>query len=267
MRATIFYYKLLLLLAPLALTFSCMNRLFLYPSTERIRTNQQQYKIPFLGGELEIWRSSFGGGEPSAFVLEFVGNAARAEYGSFLPQNAFAEKSAEVWMVNYPGYGGSTGPAKLRSNVLAAEAAYQELTKVAKDKPIFFAGNSIGTTAALYLGARHSSAGLLLQNPPPLQRLVLGRFGWWNAWLIAGPVALWLPSELNSIKNARASKAPAIFFTAEDDNVVPARFQQMIVDAYTGPKTHILMPNQGHNEGLNQVAQRSLSQFIAACLL
>src|SRR5690348_13115643 len=58
-------------------------------------------------------------------------------------------------------------------------------------------------------------------RPPPMRQLILGHDGWWNGWLLAGPVARSVPSELDSIANAKAVTAPAVFILAGRDDVVP----------------------------------------------
>ena len=247
-----------------------MNRLFLFPSDHPIATpNQTRKTLPLGDGILEIWVSQYGppsAAGPRASVLEFVGNGSRAEYGSSFLSYASVEVLTEVWVVNYPGYGGSTGPAKLRSIPLAAEAAYRELSEVADGRPILLAGTSMGTTAALYLAARHEARAVMLQNPPPLQRLVMGRFGWWNLWLLAAPTALWLPDELNSVKNAAKVRAPLLLLMAEQDQVVPIRFQRLIANAYAGPRQVIEMPKIGHNDGLTPDAVSALASFLSGHL-
>src|SRR5213076_1731280 len=113
----------------------------------------------------------------------------------------------EVWGVNYPGFGGSSGPARLARIGPASLAAYDELRKVAGTRPIFVFGASLGSTADLHIAAQRPVAGLILHNPPAIRQMILRQFGWWNLWLLAGPLALQIPRELDSIANARASRA------------------------------------------------------------
>ena len=66
--------------------------------------------------------------------------------------------------------------------------------------------------------------------------MALRQFGWWNLWLLAAPLAAQLPRDLDSIANAKASHAPAIFLLAEKDEVVAPRYHRLVVDAYGGEK-------------------------------
>ena len=210
----------------------------------------QRRALAFQSGELEVWveRSPAAQSrEPEAFVLGFVGNAARAEYLAAPEAWQWQDKPVEVWAVNWPGYGGSTGPARLSKLAPAGLAAYDELARVANGRPIYVHGTSLGTAVALHVAANRKVAGVILQNPPPLRALILGRFGWWNLWLAAGPVALQVPADLDSIENARRCTAPGVYFTCENDTLVPPDYQRRIVDAHAGPKRHVILRNADHN--------------------
>ncbi len=84
--------------------------------------------------------------------------------------------------------------------------------------------------------------------------MILRRFGWWNLWLLAGPVALQIPKDLDSIENAKAIHAPAIFLLAEKDEVVPARYHRLVVDAYAGEKRVISLRGAYHNDPIEGAA-------------
>src|SRR2546421_172087 len=74
--------------------------------------------------------------EPVAFHLEFSGNGSRAEHTAAPVAAQWGDRAVEVWGVNYPGYGRSTGPARLRDFPRAGLAVYDELAKVANGRPI-----------------------------------------------------------------------------------------------------------------------------------
>jgi hypothetical protein len=206
------------------------------------------------GAPVEIW--VVGPAHPEAYVLTFYGNADRADW--HVPNHAAQLPNAQIWGVNYPGYGGSAGPATLRGVVAAAEAAYDDLAKHAAGEPIFAFGESLGTTAALHLAATRKIDGLVLVNPPPLEQLVLGKFGWWNMWLVAFPVANQIPRDLDSLHNASLCSMPAVFVTAENDDVVPPAYQRRIMSAYAGPKEIIVVPGGTHNSGVSSETEQHI---------
>jgi pimeloyl-ACP methyl ester carboxylesterase len=174
------------------------------------------------------------------------------------------DHAVEIWGMNYPGFGGSTGPARLARIGPAALAAFDELKRHARDQPIVVYGASIGTTAALHVGASRPAgvAGLILHNPVPLREMILRRFGWWNLWLLAGPVALQIPKDLDSIANAQAIRAPAIFLLAEKDEVVPPRYHELVLNAYAGEKRVIRLPGAYHNDPIEGKALTDLNDAL-----
>ena len=231
----------------------CADHLIIYPSTERIETHGAERRIvDFEGGALEIWTARSPGAlgeEPRAIVLSFIGNADRAEYVSGEVEE-WGDRPVEMWRVNYPGFGGSTGPARLSRFPVAALAAYDAAAKEANGRPIFVQGMSLGTTSALYVAAHRPAAGLLLRSPPPLRQLILGKFGWWNLWLLATPVALGVPGDLDSLRNAAAVKSPAVFVLIDTDEVIPIKYQRMVASAYGGPSRQVVSESGGHNSPL-----------------
>jgi pimeloyl-ACP methyl ester carboxylesterase len=192
-------------------------------------------------------------GQPQFYVLRFYGNADRADRWVAAEAEMWNNRAVEVWGMNYPGFGGSTGPARLARLGPAALAAFDALKRAAGDRPIVVFGASLGTTTALHVAAHRQVAGLILHNPPPLRQIILRQFGWWNLWLLAGPLAQKIPADLDSIANARAVRAPAIFLLADRDEIIAPRFQRLVVDAYAGEKRVIQLAGADHNSPVEGV--------------
>src|SRR5262249_57103878 len=105
------------------------------------------------------------------------------------------DRAVEIWGMNYPGFGGSKGPARLSKIGPAALAAFDELQRQAMSKsavepavpsrsssnpalrtahttaPIVSFGTSIVVTPPLHVAAQRRAAGLILHNPPPLPQI------------------------------------------------------------------------------------------------
>src|SRR5438552_17993222 len=176
------------------------DHLILFPTSAPIDAGAAVRKtIPFQSGELELWtaisRRAQQKGRVDTYILRFYGNADRAERWVAAEAEEWNDRAVEIWGMNYPGFGGSTGPARLSKIGPGALAAFDELKRHAVDRPIITYGASIGATAALHVAASRPAgiAGLILHNPPPLREMILRRFGWWNLWLLSGPVALQIP--------------------------------------------------------------------------
>src|SRR5437667_3904179 len=160
--------------------------------------------------------------------------------------------------MNYPGFGRSTGPARLTRMAPAALTAFDALRSNAGERPIVLFGASIGSAPALYVAAHRSVAGLILHNPPAVRQIILRQFGWWNLWLLASPLAAQIPRELDSVANAKAVHVPAIFLLAEQDEIIAPRFQQLVVDAYAGDKRIIHLRGAHHNDPIEGTALTEL---------
>jgi len=246
------------------------DRLILFPTRSPIDAGGAVRKtIPFEDGELEIWtaqsRRTQQQGRADVFILRFYGNADRADRWAAIEAEMWNNRAVEIWGMNYPGFGGSTGPARLSRIGPATLAAFDELQRQATSQsataPIVLFGTSIGVTAALHVAVSHPTeiAGVILHNPVPLREIILRQFGWWNLWLLAGPIALQIPQDLDGIANARASRAPAIFLLAEKDEIVAPRFHQLVVQAYAGEKRLIELRGAHHNDPIEGTALADLN--------
>src|SRR5207248_95805 len=110
-------------------------------------------------------------GHADIFILRFYGNADRADRWAAVEAGMWNDRAVEIWGMNYPGFGGSTGPGRLSRIGPATLAAFDELKRQAAYRPIVPYGASIGATAVLHVAAsrRAGIAGLILHNPPPLR--------------------------------------------------------------------------------------------------
>ena len=242
------------------------DHLILFPTKAPIGAGGAVRKtVPFQHGELELWTAQSRRAQEKdtadIYVLRFYGNADRAERWVAVEAEMWNDRAVEIWGMNYAGFGGSTGPARLSRIGPAALAAFDELKRHAVDRPIVPFGASIGATAALHVAAQRPVAGLILHNPVPLREMILQRFGWWNLWLLAGPVALQVPKDLDSIENAKAARARAIFLLSERDEVVAPRFHRLVVNAYAGEKRVIALRGAYHNDPIEGTA---LADFYGA---
>ena len=244
-----------------------LDRLILFPSSSQIDAGAAKRRgLPFEGGELEVWtatsRRAQEIGRPDLYILRFYGNADRAERWVAEEAEMWRGRKVTVWGMNYPGFGGSTGPARLARIGPAARAAFDALKQEPGGRPIIVFGTSLGATVALDVAAHCQVAGLILQNPPPLREIVMRQFGWWNLWLLAGPLARKIPGELDSIANARAIRGKAVFLLSGRDEVVAPRYQKLVVDAYRGEKRVIQLPRARHNSPLDEDSLSKLQEEL-----
>lgn len=239
------------------------DHLILFPTTAPIDAHGAVRKaVPFENGQLELWTAKSQlaqkKGHVDVCVLRFYGNGDRADRWVAAEAEAWNNRAVEIWGMNYPGFGRSTGPARLNRIAPAALTAFDTLRSSAGERPIVLFGASIGSAPALHVAAKRSVAGLILHNPPALREMILRQFGWWNLWLLAGPVALQIPHDLDSIANSKSVHAPAIFLLAEQDEIVASRYQRLVVDAYVGQKRVIALRGAHHNTPIEGVGLADL---------
>ena len=117
------------------------DHLILFPTRTPIDAGGAVRKtIPFENGQLELWiaqsHAARSKGNADVYVLRFYGNADRAERWPTDEAEMWNDRAVEIWGVNYPGFGGSTGPARLSKIGPAAVAAFDALRHYANDRPI-----------------------------------------------------------------------------------------------------------------------------------
>lgn len=243
------------------------DRLVLRPSRQPIDCNGKQRRlIDCACGTIEVWTQSVGCCDPDqadVMVLKYVGMAGRAERANTTPLEYWPDLRGQVWAVNFPGYGGSSGQASLANVAEVARASYRAIADAAPGRPVFVVGNSLGTLSALLVAARFPTAGLILRNPLPLRELIVGRHGWWNLWLGAALIAGQVPAELCSIRNARSCQAPAVFISSQRDRVVPRSFQQKVIRGYAGPRRVVRLGDADHASPLTSHQHVALARRLA----
>jgi pimeloyl-ACP methyl ester carboxylesterase len=159
---------------------------------------------------------------------------------------------AELWAVNCPGYGCSSGRASLSKLARVAEGVCRELARVAGGRDVLVVGSSLGTVAALYVAAHRGVSALLLRNVLPLRELIVGHHGrsglWLGSWLLSRAV----PTPLDSVANAVRCSVPCLFVMSERDRTIPTVYQKQVINAYAGPHQVMRLPDADHADLLSE---------------
>lgn len=239
-----------LLGATCVLCFSaCNGRPFLYATHAPVATRAEAVSIPgegrfFRDRDITLFHQRFGTDceEGAVHVVAYGGNAmpvqTMVEHVEETLQPWWKERCVEVWALNYPGFGPDQGRASVRAAASAARQAYRFVESKAGTSPVVF-GYSFGGSLALHVAATATEApsALIVERTPAIPRLILGRFGWWNLWLAAGPMALSLPRSLWARSNARRLEhVPALFVLGIKDAAAPPTNAFSIASAYAGPR-------------------------------
>lgn len=97
-------------------------------------------------------------------VLYFHGNMTNIErYARYAPM--FTKNNYEVWMIDYPGYGKTTGKRTEQMMYDDGILFYELATKQTPAENIFLYGKSLGTGVASYVASNKPCKQLILETP------------------------------------------------------------------------------------------------------
>ncbi|MFN2373234.1 MAG: alpha/beta hydrolase [Cyclonatronaceae bacterium] len=176
-------------------------------------------------------------------VLFFHGNAGNIS-GRIESIRQFHQLGLDVFIVDYRGYGKSTGRPNEKGLYTDALAAYDYLTQelgIPADSLIIF-GRSLGGSVAAYLASERPAAGLALESTFTSVPDVAS--GYYPVY----PVGLLTRYKLPTIAYLQKFDGPVLIAHSPDDELISYRFGRELYDAATGPKQFLEMRG-GHNDG------------------
>lgn len=180
-----------------------------------------QFSQPFTelnikaAGDRNINIIQFASGESSkGVVLYFHGNMRNIErYAGFAP--LFTKHQYDVWMIDYPGFGKSTGKATEKRMCNDALMLYELAEKKFTRQNIIVYGKSLGTGIASYVAANRPCKKLMLETPYYSMKDLARHY------LFLFPVNLLLKYTLPTYKNLKHTTAPVTLFHGTKDEVIP----------------------------------------------
>ena len=190
-----------------------------FPTPETEHPDAQALWIESAGERLKVWAVERPG--PRA-LLYFGGNAddVAGHIESFIA--AFPNHS--LYLVNYRGYGGSTGQPSEAALFADALATYDRVR--AEHSEISVMGRSLGSGVAVYLASERPVDWLVLVTAfDSLVNVARAHFRWL-------PVGLLMRDRYESASRARAVAAPVLVVIAADDEIVPRACSEALTQAF-----------------------------------
>jgi len=176
--------------------------------------------------------------------LAFHGNAGnvadRARVFKFLHDAA-----ANVFAVEYRGYGKSEGVPSESGLYLDAEAAFDYLVtakRVPPEKIISF-GQSLGTAVAARLAAQRNVAGIVLEAPFPSAAQVVRQ----KMWFFPG-LSLLVLNQLDTERQLQKVNTPILIVHCTQDPVIPFGLGKAVYEKAREPKTFLPIDGYCHEE-------------------
>jgi uncharacterized protein len=136
------------------------------PSTHRFQFEQPftELNIPVENRNLSVVQFHVSTPKRKGIVLYFHGNMRNIErYANQAP--LFTQNGYDVWMVDYPGFGKSTGKRTEEVMYKDAQLLYNMALKEVSADSLVIYGRSIGTGVASYLAAHLPCQQLILETP------------------------------------------------------------------------------------------------------
>ncbi len=224
------------------------NQLIFRPSGQATRTPhdihlgfEQVWLRTERGSQVHGWWVPAEGGRK--VVLFFHGSD--GNISCELPSLHFLHAlGVSVLMVDYPGYGQSSGRPSEQGCYDAAEAAWsfvREQHRFAAQGVIIF-GQSLGSAVSVYLAARYPCAGLVFQS------------GFSSVPDMAARVYPYLPArwfcltQMNSLERVACCRCPVLVLHSEDDEHIPIAQALRVYARARGPKKFMRLhgPHQSH---------------------
>lgn len=169
-------------------------------------------------------------------VLYFGGNNETVFYSADPFDKLFPDHA--VYLINYRGYGHSSGSPNERALLSDALQLYDHL--LASHRSVSVIGRSLGSGVACYLAAHRPVAGVVLITPfESIVRVAQHLFPIYPAsWLVQERFA--------SIRYAAQIQAPTLILTAEHDEIIPASHPRRLAEVLSDVRL-AEVPEAGHN--------------------
>lgn len=231
--------------------YATQRRQIYFPTPQSRNSLAENFFLPVAGAKLKIWALHQ---ECEPAVIYFGGNAEDvagdiAGFALLLPTYA-------IYLVNYRGYGGSTG--KPTETALCNDAVTIFDALADKHRDISVIGRSLGSGVAVHLGALRPVKKLVLVTP------FASLTGVAKAHLPFLPISWLIKDRYDSAAKTSGIKAQVLMIIAENDEIIPREQSEMLLKAFAEkPCEVVIIPTAGHNtlDDHNQYHQTLKSFF------
>ncbi len=172
-------------------------------------------------------------------VLYFGGNGDSMAYSAFLFAKQF--KNRAIYLVNYRGYGGSSGEPTEEGIYSDALFIFDQLKS--KYSNISIMGRSLGSGVATYVASKRDIDKLVLVTPfDSIENVAQDRF-------MIYPMSLLLEDKYNSIGRVKDIKAKTLVIISENDEVVSFKSSMNLVSFFDPTQVkYSIIKDATHND-------------------
>lgn len=189
-------------------------------------------------------------------ILFFHGNAGNVSNRADRFRH-FMAKGYGVFILGYPGYGGSDGSPSETSFLNASQIAYDYLGKQGiGPNDIVIYGESLGTGVAVQLAATVRSRALILEAPMSSVRdIAQSQFPYL-------PISILLKDQFLSIDYIDQIRMPLLIIHGDSDKIIPISSGRMLFEKAIEPKEFQSIKGAGHNNLDRYVVTEIVQAFL-----
>ncbi len=249
-KRTIFKWArwVILVYATLGIAIYYLQDYFLFQSLPVRKTHKYNFSIPFREVNIAVNENQNLNiiqfetrMPPKGVVLYFHGNRKNIGwYARFAPM--FTAQGYEVWMLDYPGYGKSTG--KITEETLYSYALQLYKLAVNKHKPdsVIVFGKSMGTGLATYLAANVPCKRVILETPYYSLSSLASHF------FPIYPMERMTRVDIPSWQYLRDISEPVSIFQGTADMIVPISNASRLKPFLKATDEFVTIPGGSHND-------------------
>ncbi len=202
----------------------------------------REVNIPFdTNANINIIQFSTAAAEPKGVVLYLHGNRNNISwYEKFVPN--FTKNGYEVWMLDYPGYGKSTGPCtEPRLYEYANQLYLLARVRFGADSITIY-GKSLGTGVAAWLASRKNCKQLILETPYYSMTSLAGYY------FPIYPVGRMMHYKIPTWQYVEKVIAPVTILHGSSDWVIPHSNSRKLAALLKPSDKFITIPGGSHND-------------------
>ncbi len=250
---TLLITLLIVYVAVCLILFAAQRSLIYFPVHEAHDVPAKTLYLKCAGEILKIWHIE---NNKEDAIIYFGGNAENTAYNAPFFKEHFP--GFDVFLVNYRGYGGSTGSPTEKNLLQDAVKIYDDLSIRYKRTTIM--GRSLGGSVAMHLASKRPAHKLVLVTPfDSIKSLARKAFPIF-------PVSLLLLDEYDSTSKASLINIPTLVVIAGRDEIVPRRNTDSLLSVLRPSiVTTKILKDETHNFRVDQTEYlKALSDFMNA---
>jgi len=151
-----------------------------------------------------------------------------------------------VYLLNYRGYGGSSGEATEKNLYNDATFIYNNISQ--KHKEIIIIGRSLGTGIATYIASTSKIQKMVLVTPyDSILNMAKDKYPFY-------PISYILKDQYNSIHRVENIDKPTLIVLASNDETINARYSNNLIEKFNPSILNVAtIPNTGHKNIIENV--------------